>query len=257
MKFRNPETREVLTDEQAQGRFCKSRHCWECPMNQESPAKECCVDFRKSHPHEAARLMGYEVVEESPCETCHEGWVKPSEIGKPGERCENVCEKYKAWKESNIDHFRETTKMDGEESSLEEAIDKYLEIKKKEANMDKPLKDWTLGELSDYCKKVVDPDGNCFNCEAKKYIGLCPFEETAPCDWDFEVKPHFTQQDVEEAKAIRRVFDRDGTIKRHSKAMTAPYSNLTFDHIYINENLFPSIEVGQEYTLDEIIGGTE
>ena len=62
MKFRDRETGEVLTDEQAQGQFCKGRHCWECPMNQKSPAKECCVDFRKSHPHEAARLMGYEVV---------------------------------------------------------------------------------------------------------------------------------------------------------------------------------------------------
>ena len=64
MKFRNRETGEVLTDEQAKGQFCKGRHCWECPMNQKSPAKECCVDFRKSHPHEAASLMGYEVVEE-------------------------------------------------------------------------------------------------------------------------------------------------------------------------------------------------
>ncbi len=63
MKFRNRETGEVLTDEQAQGQFCKGRHCWECPMNQKSPAKECCVDFRKSHPHEAASLMGYEVVD--------------------------------------------------------------------------------------------------------------------------------------------------------------------------------------------------
>ena len=84
MKFRNPETGEVLTDEQAQGRFCKGRHCWECPMNQESPAKECCVDFRKSHPHEAARLMGYEVVYEpgddaSPIEDVAKAF---SEIGK-------------------------------------------------------------------------------------------------------------------------------------------------------------------------------
>ena len=63
MKFRS-KTGEVLAGEQAQLRFCKGRHCCECPMNQESPAKECCVDFRKSHPHEAARLMGYEVVED-------------------------------------------------------------------------------------------------------------------------------------------------------------------------------------------------
>ena len=63
MKFRS-KTGEVLTDGQAQLRFCKGRHCCECPMNQESPDKECCVGFRKSHPHEAARLMGYEVVED-------------------------------------------------------------------------------------------------------------------------------------------------------------------------------------------------
>ena len=63
-KFKDRETGEVLTDEQAHGQFCKGRNCWECPMNQKSPAKETCVDFRKSHPHEAASLMGYEVVEE-------------------------------------------------------------------------------------------------------------------------------------------------------------------------------------------------
>ena len=71
MKFRS-KTGEVLAGEQAQLRFCKGRHCCECPMNQESPAKECCVDFRKSHPHEAARLMGYEVVEDGQyiCPSC-------------------------------------------------------------------------------------------------------------------------------------------------------------------------------------------
>ena len=117
--------------------------------------------------------------------------------------------------------------------------------------MDKPLKDWTLGELSDYCKKVVDPDGNCFNCEAKKYIGLCPFEETAPCDWDFEVKPRFTEQEVEDAKAIRRMLRGDGKLTR------SIYGILTYGLISLKKDAFPSIHPGQSYTFDEIIGGAE
>ena len=56
--------------------FVGGRHCCECPMNQESPAKECCVDFRKSHPHEAARLMGYEVVEDEHVEIPN-SWRRP------------------------------------------------------------------------------------------------------------------------------------------------------------------------------------
>ena len=67
-------------------------------------------------------------------------------------------------------------------------------------------------------------------------------------------KPRWTEQDVEDAKTVRRVFGRDGTIERHSKTMTVPYSPLTFDHLYINEDLFPSIKPGQSYTLQEIIG---
>lgn len=69
-------------------------------------------DIKKMSPHEAACLMGYEVVEENPCETCHEGWAKPSEIGKPGERCKDVCEKYKNWKEANMDKLDQQAKAD-------------------------------------------------------------------------------------------------------------------------------------------------
>lgn len=76
-----------------------------------------------------------------------------------------------------------------------------------------------------------------------------------PGDWDLTEETRFTRQDIEDAETIMRVFGRDGTIKRHSKAMTAPYSNLTFNNMYINEDLCPSIKAGQEYTLDEIIGG--
>lgn len=131
---------------------------------------------------------------------------------------------------------------------------------KKEANMDKPLKDWTLGELKEYCGTAV------YQCHKR----ICPFKNicdritsenqgdyVVPGDWDLTDHIRFTQQEVEDAKTLKRVFGRDGTIKRYSKAMTAPRSNLVFDHLYINEDLFPSIKIGQEYTLDEIIGGAE
>ena len=127
---------------------------------------------------------------------------------------------------------------------------------KEEANMDKPLKDWTLGELSEYCERNVSENGDCMNCDLQTGIGYCPFDG-APSDWVLDQNPRFTEQDVEDAKAVKRVFGRDGTVKRLKKELTDPYSNLTFDHMYINESMFPCIFEGQEYTLDEIIGGAD
>ena len=68
-------------------------------------------------------------------------------------------------------------------------------------------------------------------------------------------KPRFTQQEVEDAKAILKVFGRKGIIKRYH--FCGDPSTLTFDNLYINQYLFPSIKPDQEYTLDEIIGGAE
>ena len=133
-------------------------------------------------------------------------------------------------------------------------------IPKEEANMDKPLRDWTLGELSDYCKKVVDPDGNCFNCEAKKYIGLCPFEETAPCDWDFEVKPRFTEQEVERARTIKVICPDADRIRcriseNKGRVQHVCEGNITMFTIWFDA--FPSIQTDEYAKLDEIIGGAE
>lgn len=183
-----------------------------------------CVDYAEAHPHEVARMMGYEVVEET-------------QLDKMFERARR-----------NISDFDSRTVKRNEPSENPGELE--------EVNMDKPLKDWTLGELSEYCKCHTSENGNCMNCDLQKGIGCCPFE-CAPADWDLSEKPRFTEQDVEDAKAIKRVFGRDGTVKRLNKAITDPYSNLTFDHMYINESMFPCVFEGQEYTLDEIIGGAE
>lgn len=230
MKFRS-KTGEVLSISNAVDHYCKKRWCDNCALREPvGDPDKVCADWAEAHPPEAARLMGYEVVEDG------------------GYFTENQRKAYQ-------DMLNRAGKSTG--INIEDLME--------EANMDKPLKDWTLGELSDYCKKVVDPDGNCFNCEAKKYIGLCPFEETAPCDWDFEVKPRFTEQEVEDAKTIKRMFGADNFTHIHkdedgwTEMMDGPGEDWTIGwcSIGMEEGMFPSIRPGETVTLDEIIGGAE
>ena len=199
MKFRNRETGEVLTDEQAQGQFCNGRHCWECPMNQKSPAKECCVDFRKSHPHEAARLMGYEVVEE----------------------------------------MREPQLNAGE----------------KETNMDKPLKDWTLGEAKEYC---TSRNGNCADdcIFSKKGIGMVCGIAPKPVWWTLPEKPRFTEQEVEAAKAIKTLFPCAVSVKRLDLSIRVQDRDEVLI-VQLSNSMFHSIQIGETYTLDEVIGSAK
>lgn len=70
MKFRDPKTREVFEDiGTAHSRFCGSadsgKRCDECPLNV-SRTGHGCVNFRNAHPAEAARRMGFEVVDDTP-----------------------------------------------------------------------------------------------------------------------------------------------------------------------------------------------
>ena len=71
MKFRNPETGEMFDDIiSAREPFCGQNICVVCPVP--SSLKEHslpydarnCSEFCEKHPHEAARLMGYEVIRE-------------------------------------------------------------------------------------------------------------------------------------------------------------------------------------------------
>lgn len=219
MKFRNPDTGEALSIVDAVSEYCGQRWCDNCALREPTgDPDKVCADWAEYHPHEAARLMGYEVVEDGQ-------YICPS--------CGN------ALPENPIGGYTCPYCGYGERTE------------KKEANMDKPLKDWTLEEVKECCSKY----GTCVSeCPFSAKNKLCRMTSN-PCDWDLTDKPRWTQQEVEDAKTIKRVFGRDGAIRRTPNL--GERSTLVFDHLYINEDLFPSIQPGQSYTLDEIIGGAQ
>ena len=80
------------------------------PMYNRCP-NDFCSEWAVDHPHEAARLMGYEVVEDeqfrevtkmmkeanmdNPCIGCDVGWGSISSAGSMS--CRDECERLKAW----------------------------------------------------------------------------------------------------------------------------------------------------------------
>ena len=215
MKFRNPETGELYTVKAlaiAWLRFCLERN----------------DKWVEAHPYEAARLMGYEVVEDDEPRTCFN--CIGCEIEKdfdPQEGCKN-------W------------------------------VKRKEANMDKPriceVLGFDVGEqfyiADSYCNPyhitpeglIEDKDGDVQDCIA---LDLINYPDR------IIRRPRFTQQEVERAKAIKVLLPEINAIKcggaltQFLEIVDGTY----FQREVITRHLFPSVEKGHVYTLDEIIGG--
>ena len=153
------------------------------------------------------------------------------------------------------------------EGEMDKEMEKIHFSAIKEANMDKPRIAQVLGVEVGEDVKYRHTDGSeenlCVCEDGRVIISSLSCKITATSVLINAInhpdriirKPRWTEQEVEDAKTIKRVFGRDGTIERHSKTMTVPYSTLTFDHLYISENLFPSLHPDESVTLDEIIGG--
>lgn len=185
-------------------------------------------------PEEFVALMGYEVVEDDSCKNCTH-YKGESICGLHALNVEiNPDEKCIAWE------------------------------KRKEANMDKPLKDWTLGEAKEYC---TSRNGNCADdcIFSKKGIGMVCGIAPKPVWWTLPEKPRWTEQEVEDAKAIKRMFGDDNFthIRKDEDGLcemmdgTGDNPNVGWCAIGMEEGIFPSIRPGETVTLDEIIGGTK
>ena len=214
MKFRNPETGEVfLSISSAADYFCRENDCFlqTCPLKEKTDGKPC-VDWANAHPREAARLMGYEVVEEHTS-------------------------------------THEKTRADAIENAR---------VHLEEANMDKPLKDWTLWEAKEYC---TSRNGNCADdcIFSKKGIGMVCGIAPKPVWWTLPEKPRFTEQEVERAKAIKVLWPETNAIKNDGAwtILLAVEDDTSWQRETLPELFFSSSEKNEVYNLDEIIGGAE
>lgn len=130
---------------------------------------------------------------------------------------------------------------------------------RKEANMDKPLKDWTLGEAKEYC---TSRNGNCADdcIFSKKGIGMVCGIAPKPVWWTLPEKPRFTEQEVERAKAIQVMWPDAKEVRvRNGAQGEIEYRVCTGCAVLgvLYGDVFPTMERLKEYTIDEIIGGTK
>lgn len=239
MKFRNPETGEVfLSISSAADYFCRENDCFlqTCPLKGQTDG-EPCADWANAYPRVAARLMGYEVVEDG------------------GYFTENQRKAYQ-------DMLNRAGKSTG--INIEDLME--------EANMDKPR----ICEV--LCNALGVEPGKEFEFDGSKYVirtsnGL-PYFEADEGDWllldnimsladmvnhpDRIIrKPRFTEQEVEDAKYIKRILKVDSVRRNiYGNGLIATKSDNSVS-IVVNSEMFPSIHPGQSYTLDEIVGGAE
>lgn len=218
MKFRNPETGEVF-----------ETHCDTCGAGSSGCKlvwKNVSCGRLKENPHEAARLMGYEVVEDTSTDTL---------TGRGDALTENEDT---LTKETNIDHFREGTKM------------------MEEANMDKPRICEVLGVEPEEKFEIRGNTLGRFRINKVECLNnLINHPE------NIARKPRWTEQEVERAKAIKVLYP---VVK------TLAYVDIVGQTFYMYDDednykgsldnldeTFPTLRSIRRATLDEIIGGAQ
>ena len=121
--------------------------------------------------------------------------------------------------------------------------------------MNKPLKDWTLGEIAAECEKhagyckadacplfTVDTE----DCKIKEICRIYPRF------WIFSEPPRWTEQDKEDAMMIKRLIPWANQVNRGMEG------SLSLNPVTaIDRKLFPLLKPGESAMLDEIIGGAE
>jgi hypothetical protein len=118
--------------------------------------------------------------------------------------------------------------------------------------MDKPLRDWTLGEVQANCAASDD----CSECDfGKKRGGKCELCRATPGDWDLTAPRCFTPDEAQLAFVLMRLFPLYHFVVRHQDGSLFLERGPQRSHpLLIPKNEFPSLPVGSDAALSEIAG---
>ena len=189
-------------------------------------------------PEEFVALMGYEVVEDDPSVAIKNGIQKISDAAK--ESAKIIQDYLNEGKEANMDKPR---------------ICEVLGVEPEEKF---EIRGNTLGRfrINKYGTFQIEISNDCWGSSTVECLNnLINHPE------NIARKPRFTEQEVEDAKAIKRMFGDDNFTHIHKdedglcEMMDGPGDdpNVGWCAIGMEEGMFPSIRPGETVTLDEII----
>lgn len=123
----------------------------------------------------------------------------------------------------------------------------YSEFFKDEVKVDKPLEDWTLKEVKEYCNYEERSKGNpdcCDECKFKGICGMCADE------WEFEEELSLTESEIEILKAIKVLYSNK------DKLVYGDWDEefiLSGTDVMVNKDRLPSLSRDKEYSIDELL----
>lgn len=176
MKFRDPNTKEVYevvhNNCEASG-FCANLSCLFCPISNKT--KGMCSTWINDNPNEAARLMGYEVVEDD----CDQSQKSRNSVAKK--------------EEANMNKPR------------------ICEVLGMEVNQNFQFNDFPFDEVKSY---FIGTDGEIRNVHGGEVASseLCYIINHPDC---IIREPRWTEQEVERAKAIKMLYSEAESIEMY------------------------------------------
>lgn len=224
MKFRSKTGEVALTIEQALAQFCDSKEdCDYCelrePVQQYAGTKRPCHEYVRANPYEAARLMGYEVVEDD----CDQSQISCNQVANKSQK-----------EEANMDKPR---------------ICEVLGVEPEEKF---EIRGNTLGRfrINKYGIFQIEISNDCWGFSTVECLNnLINHPE------NIARKPRWTEQEVERAKAIKVLYPEADSLDECDPQVKV--LNTKFVMATLDAALFPSLRPSETVTLDEIIGGAQ